>query len=247
MVFVALGLGVLLLLGVLASARAFTTADPATVGRFVRWFLISLAIFAAVVLLVFFAASGRFAMLVAMLGAIALALLRALRPGQPAPAAGAARRRTSNVETDTLRMRLDHDTGTITGTVRRGPFAGRRLDELGQAELFTLWRHCRADDEQAVPLLEAYLDRLMPDWRAAEAAAADGGTGTSGNDGAAGSATAAMTRAEALAILGLAEGADAAAVKEAHRRLMMKLHPDHGGTTYLAAKLNRAREILLGD
>lgn len=245
MVFVALGLGVLLLLAVLASARAFAMADPAAVSRFLRWFVISLGGFAAVAVVVFLAASGRIALLLLALSAFAPMLRRAWSSRQARRAAGAAQGRTSDVETDTLRMRLDHDTGTITGTVRRGPFAGRRLDELGQGELFALWRFCRADDEAAVPLLEAYLDRLMPDWRAA--AGGGGGTGTSGNSGAAGPATDAMTPAEALAILGLGEGADAAAVKEAHRRLMMKLHPDHGGTTYLAAKLNRAREILLGE
>lgn len=245
MVFIALGLGVLVLLALLASARAFAAADPAAISRFLRWFLISLAGFAAVAVIVFLAASGRVALLLVMVTTLAPIVQRAWRSRQAGRNAGAAQGHTSDVETDTLRMRLDHDTGTITGTVRRGPFAGRRLDELGQADLFGLWRFCRADDEAAVPLLEAYLDRLMPDWRAAEAASS--GTRSNGSGGNTGSAADALTRAEALAILGLAEGADAAAVKAAHRRLMMKLHPDHGGTTYLAAKLNRAREILLGE
>ena len=54
-----------------------------------------------------------------------------------------------------------------------------------------------------------------------------------------------MSFEEAYAILGLSSGADAEAIKEAHRRLMVKLHPDHGGSDYLATKINRARDVLL--
>jgi hypothetical protein len=146
-------------------------------------------------------------------------------------------RRSSEVETEFIRMRLDHVSGTMVGTVRRGPFQGRRLDELTQSELLGLWRQCRVEDEPGANLLEAYLDRLMPEWRA----------GAAGGAGKTGPRTAdAMTRAEAYEVLGLAPGASEAEVRDAHRRLMMKLHPDHGGSTYLAAKLNRARELLLG-
>jgi curved DNA-binding protein CbpA len=54
-----------------------------------------------------------------------------------------------------------------------------------------------------------------------------------------------MSVEEAYAILGLTPGADREAIKEAHRRLMVKLHPDHGGSDYLATKINRARDVLL--
>src|SRR5258707_5937449 len=77
-------------------------------------------------------------------------------------------RRSSEVETEYIRMRLDHDSGTMSGMVRRGPFQGRRLDELTRAELLVLWRQCRVDDEPGANLLEAYLDRLMPEWRGGE-------------------------------------------------------------------------------
>ncbi|HKW53088.1 MAG TPA: DnaJ domain-containing protein [Stellaceae bacterium] len=150
-------------------------------------------------------------------------------------------RRSSGVETELIRMRLDHDSGAMSGIVRRGVFAGRRLDELTRSELLALWRQCRVEDEPGSNLLEAYLDRLMPDWRA-EAQRA-GSTG--GGKGGARSADA-MARAEAYEVLGLSAGASESDIREAHRRLMMKLHPDQGGSTYLAAKLNKAREVLLG-
>jgi hypothetical protein len=149
-------------------------------------------------------------------------------------------RRSSEVETDYIRMRLDHDSGTMSGMVRRGPFQGRRLDELTLSELLALWRQCRVEDEAGANLLEAYLDRLMPDWRvAAQRAGSAGGGKTSPRP------ADAMTRAEAYEVLGLSWGAGESEIREAHRRLMMKLHPDQGGSTYLAAKLNRAREVLL--
>jgi DnaJ-domain-containing protein 1 len=138
-------------------------------------------------------------------------------------------------------MTLDHDTGSMTGTILRGRFSGMRVEELGSAELLALLRECRAEDEEGARLLEAYLDRIHPDWRdelAGERAA--GGSG-----GGARPASGDMTVEEAYAILGLSPGADAEAIKEAHRRLMVKLHPDHGGSDYLATKINRARDVLL--
>lgn len=158
---------------------------------------------------------------------------RASRRDRPPP-------RSSEVESECIRMRLDHDSGTMSGIVRRGVFAGRRLEELTRAELLALWRQCRVEDAPGANLLEAYLDRAMPDWRVEGQRSSAGGS-TSGAR-----APDAMTRAEAYEVLGLSWGASQAEIREAHRRLMMKLHPDQGGTTYLAAKLNRAREVLLG-
>lgn len=54
----------------------------------------------------------------------------------------------------------------------------------------------------------------------------------------------AMTRPEALAALGLEEGATPQEVKAAYRRLMLKVHPDQGGSEYLATKLNQAKDLL---
>jgi DnaJ-class molecular chaperone len=91
-------------------------------------------------------------------------------------------------------------------------------------------------------LLEAYLDRIHPDWRDELA----GGRASGGSGGSSARPSSSdMTVEEAYAILGLAPGADSEAIREAHRRLMVKLHPDHGGSDYLATKINRARDVLL--
>jgi len=138
----------------------------------------------------------------------------------------------SLVETATLAMQLDHATGQMTGRVKQGRFAGRDLAELDLPALLALREECREADAESLPLLEAWLDRTAPDWRAASPPPPAG-------DGP-------MTRAEALAVLGLEEGADAAAVRAAHRRLMRGAHPDQGGSDWLAARINQARDLLLG-
>ena len=106
---------------------------------------------------------------------------------------------------------------------------------LGQTALLELLDEARRDDPPSVPLLEAYLDRRIPDWRVHQEEAA-----------AAAAPPAAMDERTALEILGLAPGADEAAIKAAHRELMARVHPDHGGSSYLAAQLNQARDYLLG-
>ena len=105
----------------------------------------------------------------------------------------------------------------------------------------SLWREARAEDEPSASLVEAYLDRRFADWRTAGEEAAGGGNARQ----AAGPASAAMTREEAYAVLGLSAGASPAEIKEAHRRLMQRLHPDHGGSDWLATRINLAKDVLL--
>lgn len=231
-----LGLGVLLLVLGLWLLRAFVEADPVRLARGLRVFVITIGASLALVLLIALVASGRLGLGLAELGGLAPLALRGWaqwrrRRAAASPPPG----QVSEVETDYLRMRLDHDTGTISGVVRRGPFQGRRLNELSHDELAALWRECRAEDAQGASLLEAYLDRVAPGWR--DAGRAEGASPRRPSD--------AMTREEAYAILGLAAGASEAEIREAYHRLMMKIHPDQGGSTYLAAQINRAREVLL--
>jgi DnaJ-domain-containing protein 1 len=124
----------------------------------------------------------------------------------------------------------------MTGTVLQGAFAGVRLEELGRADLIALLRECRAGDEEGARLVEAYLDRAHPDWRDDLGPGSERWAAPSGPD---------VSVDEAYAILGLEPGADAAAIREAHHRLMKQVHPDHGGSDYLAGKINRARDVLL--
>ncbi len=233
-----LALGIVVLLVLLLLGRAFVNADPAVLARGLRW---AAVVFAVVVLIVLIASEQLAPALAVIGGLLTVALKGRMFWHQFRAASGPAPGRVSEVETATLRMTLDHDSGTMSGMIRRGPHKGRRLNELAPAELVTLWRDCRSEDEASAKLLETYLDRTAPDWREAEA----GGGGAEGRRSGGGRATAAMTREEAYEILGLPQGAGVADIKAAHRRLMLKLHPDQGGSTYLAARINQAKELLI--
>ena len=145
----------------------------------------------------------------------------------------------STVETGLLRMTLDQASGALHGEVLSGRFAGARLDQLGLGQLRALLVECAASDEQSARLLETYLDRTHPGWREQ----AHGSEQSQRK--ARGTTSGPMNREEALRVLGLQPGASPEQIGEAHRRLMTKLHPDHGGTDYLASKINTARDVLL--
>jgi len=145
---------------------------------------------------------------------------------------------TSQVQSALLDMELDHDSGAMKGRVRAGAYAGRDLDGLGMADISALLRECLARDPDGARLLEAYLDRRSPGWR--EDAQRDGDTGQGGTPG-----TGAMTQQEAYEILGLQPGAGEEAIREAHRALMKRIHPDAGGTSGLAARVNQAKDVLV--
>lgn len=145
---------------------------------------------------------------------------------------------SSAVETRYLRMSLDHDSGTLDGLVLDGPFRGRRLGEMQLGELNELLRECRLEDAESATVLEAYIERVH---------GAQGEAGARGDGGGASAGAGPMSREEAYEILGLSPGASAEQVKEAHHRLMKKIHPDQGGSNYLAAKINQAKAVLIGD
>ncbi len=229
--------GIALLVLLLAAGKAFVALPPALIVRFLMW----LGIFAAIAIAVLLVESGRFMPVLVALGGAAPFLARGKKIWRrwAGGSGGAPRGQVSEVETDYLRMSLDHDSGTMSGTVRKGRFQGRRLEELDNGSLIALWREVRAEDPASVGLIESYLDRFMPDWREAARGGAGGGSAPA-------SASAAMTPDEALAILGLKPGASAEEIKAAHHRLMLKIHPDQGGSDALAAQVNRAKDVLLG-
>lgn len=143
----------------------------------------------------------------------------------------------SSVRSAALEMELDHDTGAMNGLVLAGRFEGRELEELELADLEDLYMEIGGDVDSR-NLLEAYLDRRFPAWR--EDAEMDADTGKAR---ASGSGT--MGEEEAYEVLGLSVGAGADEIRLAHRRLMKTAHPDNGGSTFLAAKINEAKDVLL--
>ncbi|GIL01602.1 MAG: molecular chaperone DnaJ [Alphaproteobacteria bacterium] len=143
----------------------------------------------------------------------------------------------STVRSALFEMELDHESGDLDGVVLTGRHEGRRLSSLSPEQLLALYDDT-LDDPDSAQLLAAYLDRRIPGWR--ERTQTHHGTRQGGTPGAG-----PMTKEEAYQILGLAPGAGAQEVREAHRRLMKRLHPDSGGSTFLAAKINEAKDVLL--
>ncbi len=227
--YVILSLLLLIALGLLV--RWFLRANPKRLAKVVRWTAVLLGGLGALYLLVM----GRFGLAMMLLGILATVFTRLRSVLHHLKAAvGPTPGQSSAVETELLRMTLDHDSGDMDGEVLNGDFAGRRLSDLSLSELLALLRECRAGDAESATVLEAYLDRYHADtWRAAETGEAD-------------FADQAMTREQAYRILGLKPGADDQEVRQAHRRLMLKNHPDRGGSTYIAAKINQAKEVLVG-
>jgi hypothetical protein len=140
----------------------------------------------------------------------------------------------SRVRSAFVEMELDHDSGAMTGRILAGPHEGQSLDALDVPALLALLPQI---DDESRALLAAYLDRRQPSWRE------DAQGGSSAGRGAARSGK--MTEEEAYQILGVQPGASADEIGRAHRNLMKKLHPDQGGSTYLAAQINEAKEVLL--
>jgi DnaJ domain len=141
---------------------------------------------------------------------------------------------TSQVRSAYLEMELDHDTGAMRGRIVAGRHQGVALERL---DVKTLAGLLSEFDEESRALLVAYLDRRDPGW--SEDAQGDTATGRPA------ASTGKMSEQEAYQILGLEAGASADDISHAHRTLMKKLHPDQGGSTYLAARINEAKEILL--
>jgi len=233
MAYLILGLTALVL--VLLTMRAFARANP-------KWIARRLNIGAGVVLLL---AAGALALRGVEVVAVPLAmvaswLLWGTTSGPWGWGGGRARKspgQTSRVSTDHLEMELDHDTGKMRGRILKGLFRGRDFESLSPADMALLWQDCRHTDPQSAQLIEAYLDLNQPSWR--EDMARGESDMSRGPDGR-------MTVKEAFEILGLKPGASDEAIRKAHRDLMLKLHPDRGGSTYLAAKINEAKDVALG-
>jgi hypothetical protein len=226
---------VILAVGALGIAW-FLRANPSSLARGMRMVLVVLGAIAVGGMLIFglrflpsllpelFGLAG-----LVITGLIARALRNRPSGGFSSPGTG----RRTEVHTAFLKAWIDHGTGDVGGTVLTGRFAGRALDRLSDSELLDLHEECRGDAD-SLRVMEAYLDRrLNVDWRTARQPPPRGPRSD-------------MTREEALAVLGLAEGATEEEIKAAHRRLIRRTHPDAGGTADLAARINRAKDVLVG-
>ena len=229
-------LAVILLAGVAFAVAWFLRASPSGIARLLRVVLIGLGGIGLGGLLIFFLrfVPSVLPELLGLAGMVAAALIaRALRrrPSGGFSTPGGGQR--TEVRTAFLQAWLDHASGDVGGTILAGRFAGRMLESLGDSELLDLHQECLADAD-SLKILEAYFDRrLGPDWRNA------------GRPPPRGPRTD-MTREEALAVLGLGDGASDDDIRAAHRRLIQRMHPDVGGSADLAARINRAKDVLLG-
>jgi len=235
----ALIFGLALVGALMFGARYYNSVPPAERARMLRRGGAALAFLIALGL----AATGRtfLAVPLAFFGGLLLWRRPRLGTSQGQISGGP---RLSSVRTAFLEMTLDQSSGALSGHVLAGTFTGRDLGGLSRTDLAALWRECRAGEPQSRQLLEAYLDRRWPEWRAEmpRSGSADNGASSNTSD----RIRAPMTRAEAHEVLGLPLGASIDDIKSAHRSLMKRLHPDQGGSNYLAAKINEAKDILTG-
>lgn len=253
MVIWALLAGFVSLIAVLTLGGRLGRVDRAVLKRIGLWGLVVLAAVAAVLLAVTgkwpaVAAVAAAALPVVMrLARTALGLVpvwhlfRRARPqgGAGLGTAGTTRSRPRTIETRSLRMTLDTDTGAMSGVVLDGPERGQGLEELSVETLIALLRRLRVEDPDGARLLENWGERTYgPGWSDPSAGSGGAGTDPTGADE--------MSEAEARAILGVEAGAGAAEITAAWRRMMARVHPDHGGSAALAARVNAARDRLLG-
>jgi hypothetical protein len=168
--------------------------------------------------------------LLGVLGTALIARYMRQRPSGGFSSPGAGQR--TEVRTAFVEAWIDHATGDVGGRVLQGRFAGRGLEMLADGDLLELHAECTGDAD-SLRVLESYLDRrLGAGWRKAQSPPRGPRTD--------------MTRDEALAILGLTTGATEEEIRAAHRRLILRVHPDAGGSADLAARINRAKDVLLG-
>ena len=226
-------LGVVVLVLLLWAVSAFSKADPKQAARLLR----TIAGGGALLFAAFLLFRGQIGIAIPV-GTVGLGLLGWLSLW-PASFGGRTQKspgQVSRVRSVFLEMELDHDSGAMRGRILAGRYEGVSLDAI---DLPTLVGFIAEIDDDSRQLLMAYLDRRQPRWREnaeGNAAAGQGGGASTGGK---------MTEEEAYQVLGLQPGASADEIGRAHRSLMKKLHPDQGGSTFLAARVNQAKDVLL--
>ena len=224
--------------------KSFSKSSP----QFTKKLLTQMAIGGGIALFVFLLLTGRMHWVFALVAA-ALPMLRRLMPllrflpmasqffrrNQASSSATSSSGQQSSVQSRYLRMTLDHDSGDMDGEILDGSFQGQHLSALNLQELLQLYQEFSSDNDSQA-LLQSYLDRHHPDW---------GDQAESYSQRKHYQPSSEMSEDEARQILGVSESAGEEEIVASHRRLMQKVHPDHGGSTYLAAKINLAKDRLL--
>ena len=235
-----LGLG--LFIGLIFLSHWYSRANPTAVFKTIKF--IGLGVLICVAL--FFLFTGRFVLVLAALPFVIPFLLRsrALLSRLKA-AAGGSKGQASEVVTRFLRMKLDHDSGDMNGLILSGAQEGSWLSELPLVVIEQLYRVYVLEESKSADLISAYAERRFgTEWTCGESSESSGHTAGQSTDNVS-PLNGTMDRKSALEILGLDETASKDDIRDAHRKLMQKLHPDHGGNTYLATQINRAKDTLL--
>ncbi len=220
-------IGGAVLLALMIGGQALANAKPSTVLRAIR--------LAALIALgggaLFFGLTGR----LQIASGLAFAALFFLRNKPLFSGSQPSSGQTSTVKTDWLEAELDHDTGNMDALVIRGIFSGKKLSSLELDELETLLEELTID-QQSHAIVQAYMERNHSgDDTGPQHESSNKSSNTSG----------VMSKAEAYEILELKPGATLSEIKTAHKNMMKKFHPDHNGSTYMAAKINQARDLLI--
>jgi hypothetical protein len=225
MQFLILGLALLVL--VLLGGRALARANPKLLAANIR----RLGGWSAIVAGLVLTATGRMGVGLP-LALFGYSLLnKGFSWSNPLGSADKTAGQTSSVRTEMFEITLDHDTETMDGTVLAGAFAGRRLSAMSDSDLDTLLAEARQREAKSAHLLEAFIEHKQRKTGRRQSPGPD--------------TSRAMTVEEAYAVLGLTPDASREDIQLAHRNLMKRNHPDQGGTTYLASKINEAKELLL--
>jgi DnaJ domain len=245
-------IGAFALVLILILMHGFARADPKSLVKGVRY----LGAGALVLLAAYFLVRGIVPAAV-LLGSMAYGVFTGGRvwpggwPHWHFPPGGAGPRtqtgQTTRVATEWVEMELDHDTGDMRGRVLKGAFSGQSLHQLTDNDALRFYAEAGAADPETARLLEAHLDRrLGADWRGRSTGEQRSSTGEQQSSQTRARRDSGMTRDEAYRVLGLKPGASEDDVRAAYKKLMLNLHPDRGGTDYLAAKINEAKDVLLG-
>jgi len=232
-------LGLLILASIVMMLRAYASTSSTSLTRAVRRTAIISAALGAVLLLL------RVPLGFILVGVGAILPLTLLWPALWPVLSASSKQpagKTSRIDTKYLRMALDHETGALDGLVLAGKYRDKLLSKLTIDQLLEVRADCLAEDPEGLPLIEAYLDRIHgASWRGATSSQHSSDNASSKR------ASTTMTREEALQVLGVTPSATEAEIRAAYHHLIQKLHPDHGGSDYLAAKVNEAKNILVGS